>query len=188
MPRPLYQCTETESYPGGGGYTGNEPVHDTYYTYDPAGVLVTVTRVGGSSWTAAGGLHDGRHHQYQPVLLWSDTRGGGGGLYPGSGTLVFDDFEMSKTIVDPTHQPGDTTLTNDPYSNPWPFDWVDKDFNVVLSNPRLDPFESTNVSPPRLDTPFSTARVRIVSGAGLGSDPNQNSGRSILRQLLRRCV
>ena len=48
MPLPLYQCTETESFPGGGGYSGNEAVHNTYYTYDPAGVLVTVTRVGGA--------------------------------------------------------------------------------------------------------------------------------------------
>ncbi len=44
----------------------------------------------------------------------------------------------------------------------------------MLSNPRLDSFETTNVSPPRLDTAFSTARVRIMSMAGLGSDPLQN--------------
>ncbi len=56
----------------------------------------------------------------------------------------------------------------------WPADWKDKDFNVVLSNPRLDSFETTNVSPPRLDTPFSTATVRIMSMAGLGEDKFQN--------------
>ena len=52
---------------------------------------------------------------------------------------------------------------------------MDKEFSVVLSNPRLDTFETTNVSPPRLDTPFATATVCIMSMAGLGEDPLQNS-------------
>lgn len=177
MPAPLYQCTETESLPGGGGFAGNEPVHDTYYTYDPGGVLVTVTRVGGSS---------GRLLVDYTTADITNTSGfafgpmpavGGVDYTPASGTLVFDDFEMSKTIVIPITVLrtfyGSTNSVNDPL-HPWPASWVDKDFLVVLSNPRLDSFETTNVSPPRLDTPFATATVRIMSGAGLGEDPDED--------------
>ena len=66
---------------------------------------------------------------------------------------------------------------------------ADKDFNIVLSNPRLDPYETTNVSPPRLDAPNSTAVVRILSMAGLGEDPNQNTWTAKLRRLpLTMCI
>src|SRR5439155_18395648 len=44
MPLPLYQCTQLESFPA-----TSETAHDSYYQFDPAGVLVTVTRVGGSA-------------------------------------------------------------------------------------------------------------------------------------------
>src|ERR1035437_3065748 len=177
MPAPLYQCTETESLPGGGGFAGNEPVHDTYYTYDPGGVLVTVTRVGGSSgrllvdYTTAD-ITNTSGFAFGPI-----SAVGGVDYTPASGTLVFDDFEMSKTIVIPITVLrtfyGSTNSVNDPL-HPWPASWVDKDFLVVLSNPRLDSLETTNVSPPRLDTPFATATVRIMSGAGLGEDPDED--------------
>ena len=37
------------------------------------------------------------------------------------------------------------------------------EFGVVLSNPRLDPFESSDVSPPRVDPVFNTALVEILN-------------------------
>lgn len=177
MPPPMYQCTEWESLRGL-GYPGGETMHDTYYQYDPEGVLVTVTRVAGSRGRL---LVD-----YATADITNATIGGmfsvaaaeaGVDYKPISGTLVFDDFEMSKTLVIPilTKTGGSVHSTNNPYDGMWPTDWVDKDFQVVLSNPRLDAFETTNVSPPRLDTPFSTATVRILSMAGLGQDPDQNS-------------
>ena len=182
MPPPLYQCTETESLPGGGGYPGNASVHDSYYTFDPGGVLVTVTRVAGSSgrlwvdYTTADITNSlasilGPFQAPLPAV-------GGTDYTPISGTLVFDDFEMSKTLVIPIN-PNTRfygTTTNNPNDTPtgWNTNWVDHDFQVILSNPRLDPYETTNVSPPRLDAPFATATVRIMSGAGLGSDPDEN--------------
>ncbi len=37
------------------------------------------------------------------------------------------------------------------------------EFGVVLSNPRLDPYESSDVSPPRVDPVFNTALVEILN-------------------------
>ena len=140
MPPPLYQCTETESYPGGGGYSGNEAVHNTYYTYDPAGVLVTVTRVGGAcgrllvDYTTADIITDTNMFSFGPIPAVAEVD-----YTPVSGTLVFDDFEMSKTIVIPISPSGGGRYfsTNSAWSSFWPWH-VDKDFNVVLSNARLD--------------------------------------------------
>ena len=174
MPAPLYQCTESESLPGGGGYPGNATVYNSYYVFDPGGVLVTVTRLAGSSgrlwvdYTTADGTNSTGFGPLPAVAGVDYT--------PVSGTLVFDDFEMSKTIVIPiigTFFYG--TYTNDPTSPFWSPTFYDHDFQIILSNPRLDPLETTDVSPPRLDTPFAAATVRIMSGAGLGSDPNENS-------------
>ena len=165
MPQPLYQCTEWETLYGL-GYTGGETMHDTYYVYDPGGVLVTVTRVAGSSGRL---LVD--------YATQDDTAVAGVNYTPVSGTLVFDDFEMSKTIVIPIIPTSFYSYsTNNPNDNPslWPARWMDTEFSVVLSNPRLDTFETTNVSPPRLDTPFATATVCIMSMAGLGQNPAQN--------------
>jgi uncharacterized repeat protein (TIGR01451 family)/uncharacterized delta-60 repeat protein len=185
MPRPLYQCTEWESLRGL-GYPGGETMHDTYYQYDPEGVLVTVTRVAGSrgrllvDYTTADLTNTLIGGIYQAV-----SAVGGVDYTPISGTLVFDDFEMSKTLVIPilttgqiynsTNNPYDTVLIPGEINSLWNPSWIDKDFSVILSNPRLDAHETKNVSPPRLDTPFSTATVRILSMAGLGTDPDQNS-------------
>ncbi len=176
MPMPLYQCTENESLPGGGGYSGNESVHDSYYTYDPGGVLVTVTRVAGSSGRMFVDYTTADITNTNAFVIGPLSAVGGVDYTPVSGTLVFDDFEMSKTIVIPITPQGSYESTNNPDDSPsmWPTNWADKDFNIVLSNPRLDQYESTNVSPPRLDAPFATARVRIMSGAGLGQDPDEN--------------
>ena len=183
MPAPLYQCTEWESL-FGLGYSGGETMHDTYYQYDPEGLLVTVTRVAGSRGRL---LVDYATADITNTVIGANTLSaavGGVDYAPISGTLVFDDFEMSKTLVIPILTTGrNYCSTNNPFDrvvNPgvvdsvWNPSWIDKDFKVVLSNPRLDAFETTNVSPPRLDTPFSTATVRILSMAGLGSDPDQN--------------
>ncbi len=179
MPAPLYQCTEWESKPyGAGGDDRAVSLHHSYYVYEPNGVLVTVTRLAGScgrllvDYTTA----DITNATANTNLFSSRPISAVGGVdyTPVSGTLVFDDFEMSKTIVIPITPGYSYCSTNNPSDGMWPTDWVDKDFQVLLSNPRLDSFESTNVSPPRLDTPFSTARVRIMSMAGLGGDPLQN--------------
>ena len=68
---------------------------------------------------------------------------------PVSGTLTFDDFEMSKTILIPVIDDSGTVQHN-------------RDFGVVLFNPQRDPSESTLVSQPRLDAIDSQALVRIL--------------------------
>jgi uncharacterized repeat protein (TIGR01451 family)/uncharacterized delta-60 repeat protein len=177
MPLPLYQCTTYET-PEDGCVYGTESTYGTCYTYHPPGVLVTVTRVAGScgrlwvDYTTADISSSGAAAFTAPVPATA-----GVDYAPASGTLVFDDFEMTKRIVIPiTPFGGMYTSTNNPQDHPtgWPVDQVDHDFQVILSNPRLDPYETTNVPPPRLDTPFATATVRIMSSAGLGSDPDQN--------------
>src|SRR2546425_1057836 len=67
-----------------------------------------------------------------------------------SGTLVFDEFEMSKTLVIEIIPPFFINFS--------------RDFGVVLSNPRLDPGESpADLPPPRVLQPFATAIVRILA-------------------------
>src|ERR1039457_2219864 len=104
----LYQCAETEGtglstlHRQQGPYTGFEPdtTLDAYYTYDVQGLLVTVTRVAGSSgrvsvdYTTVNGNTN--------ILTNGDAPARAGVDYmPVAGTLIFDDFEMSKTIVIP---------------------------------------------------------------------------------------
>ena len=69
--------------------------------------------------------------------------------YPVSGTLVFDDYEMSKTILIEIIDDGGVAQPN-------------RDFKVVLSNPRPDPVESPAVSAPRVDPIFGTVLCRIL--------------------------
>ncbi|HWW00693.1 MAG TPA: Calx-beta domain-containing protein [Candidatus Acidoferrum sp.] len=140
-PVPLYMCSEAESLPDW------ESTHDSYYRFDPEGVLVTVTRVAGSS---------GR--MFVDYATRDGTAVAGFDYKPISGTLVFDDFEMSKTLV--------IAMGNS-------LSFSSRDFSVVLSNPRPAPLESPNVSPPRLDAPFATATVRIQSLENPQSDPDQ---------------
>ncbi len=102
MPQPLYQCTEWESQPyGTGGDDGSVSLHHSYYVYEPPGVLLTVTRVAGScgrllvDYTTAD-ITNTSGFAFGPIPAV-----GGVDYTPVSGTLVFDDFEMSKTIVIP---------------------------------------------------------------------------------------
>src|SRR5882724_46331 len=139
---PLYQCSEWDSFPD------NDSVAFTYYRFHPPGVLVTITRVAGSS---------GR------MLVDYTTQDGtavaGTDYIPASGTLVFDDFEMSKTIVVPIV---------------FQISLFQRDFSVVLSNPRLDPVESPfDLPPPRIDAPLALADVRILPVGAPVDDPDQ---------------
>ena len=97
-----------------------------------------------------------------------------GNYAPVSGTLVFDDFEMSKTILIPVYPSIDSIgygsnplyytnvykLTGNGYQYVTSYSpqlvetentTSNSEFGVVLSNPRLDPYESSDVSPPRVN-------------------------------------
>jgi uncharacterized delta-60 repeat protein/uncharacterized repeat protein (TIGR01451 family) len=156
---PMVQCSDMESI------LGNESTFYSYYTFDPLGVQVTVTRVAGSvgrvmvDYTT----QDGTAFAQQDYL-------------PVSGTLVFDDFEMSKTIVIQTVYPHIGTL-----SPPGVGDVPFRDFSVVLSNPRLDPFEdNVSLPQPKIDQILGVLKVRILSSSALGNDskefPDPKSG------------
>src|ERR1019366_1780599 len=109
-----------------------------------------------------------------------------GDYKPVGGTLVFDDFEMSKTILIPVNRSSSSIgygsnpiyytnvykLTGSGYqfvTNYFPSllsamnTSSNSEFGVVLSNPRLDPYESGGVSPPRVDPTFNTALVEILN-------------------------
>jgi len=183
-PMLLYQCAETE---GGGlngidilGGQGVESTHriigpvvagdyDTtfhaYYYYDVSGLLVTVTRVAGATgrvmvdYATQDGSTNIINNGDVPALGYvtniysfgstSFTNITTQDYVPASGTLVFNDFEMSKTIVIPIV---------DDEGIPQP----NRDFMVVLSNPRRDPTESPNVSAPRVDSIFGKVLCRIL--------------------------
>ena len=114
-----------------------------------------------------------------------------GNYTPISGTLVFDDFEMSKTLLisvnpsssiisyasNPLYITNVYKLTANGYvlvTNTLPTlvstvqNTQNSEFGLVLSNPRLDPYESGFVSPPRVDPSFNTALVEILN---TGADP-----------------
>jgi uncharacterized delta-60 repeat protein len=176
----LYQTSETESQlPEGTSIAGNSTIL-TYYNYNAPGVLVTVTRVAGSTGRAMVNYTtiDGTN---LPVVSPNDMPAFGevttnfvtGTNFMGnavtntvvatadytavSGTLVFDDFEMSKTILIPIINRGRVAG-----------DQANRVFGIQLSSPTLDPLESADVSQPRVDATFSTAMVRILN---VNADP-----------------
>jgi len=147
----LYQCAETESDrreigPVNAGQY-NTTFH-SYYSYNVPGLLVTVTRVAGSSGRVAVDYAtvDGNASVITngdlPALQFQDYT-------PVSGTLVFDDFEMSKTILIPIADDFGLSRQN-------------RDFTVALSNSRRDPLESPSVSTPRVDSVFGQVLCRIL--------------------------
>ena len=150
-PMLLYQCSETETSRrisgavNAGEYDGTI---GTYWDYDAPGLLVTVTRVAGSSgrmavdYTTMDG--DASVTTNGDLAAVADTD-----YYPVSGTLVFDDYEMSKTILI-------QIIDDDGVAQP------NRDFKVVLSNPRPDPAESPDVSAPRVDPIFNQVVCRIL--------------------------
>ena len=155
---PLYQTAQTESLLPNGTYNDANSTILTYYQYNVPGLLVTVTRVAGSAGRA--------WVDYQtvdgtglPVLPYGDMPALAGTDYQGvTNTLVFDDYEMSKTILIPIINAGASGsggTTNN------------TDFGVLLSNARLDPNESGAVAP-RVDPSFSLALVKILN---VNADP-----------------
>ncbi len=106
---------------------------------------------------------------------------------PVSGRLVFDDFEMSKTILLPINRNGGylsnprlitnvvsmvngkTTYTPVAPSlsqNPFPSSQnslYNAVFGVVITNVELDPLEASDVAPPRVDPLFGEAEVKILN-------------------------
>ena len=155
---PIYQAAQTESLPSGGYANDANSTFLTYYQYNQPGVLVTVTRTAGSSgraWvdyqtvdgTVLGGLVSPNDW---PAVSNVD-------YVPVSGTLVFDDYEMSKTILVPmsTNWSQSTFQSN-------------AVFAVQLSNPRLDPAQPPAVSTPRVDPYYGLSLIRILN---VNADP-----------------
>ncbi|MGH7951654.1 MAG: Calx-beta domain-containing protein, partial [Limisphaerales bacterium] len=151
-PMLLYPTAETETSRRTEGTIDAaryDTTYNNYETYNVPGVLVTVTRTAGSSGRVAVDF----------TTVNGDTNLINNGDYPAksgkdyvqvTNTLVFDDFEMSKTVLIPILDDGGASQPN-------------RDFTVVLSNPRLvDPSESSSVSPPRVDADFGEAMVRIL--------------------------
>jgi len=158
---PLYQTASTESLPPSGLFVDQNSVVLTYYPYNAPGALVTVTRVAGSSGrcTINYSTEDGTNLVAQGTSLPpNDVPGVANVDYtPVHGTLVFDDYEMSKTIMIPiigaNSRNGQVPINN--IQNVY--------FGLVLSNAQLDPYEGANVSQPRLDPTFSTAMIKILN-------------------------
>ncbi len=156
-PMLMYQCSENETLRDWNGVVGIDPLNTTIHTtyrYDVPGVLVTVTRVAGSSgrmtvdYRTKDGL-DGSTAQ----LANGDIAALAGTDYQSvSGTLTFNDFEMSKTILIRINPVGE-----------WNVSSPNRDFTVVLSNPQLDGNEWPDAVPqPRLDSTYYHALVRIL--------------------------
>ena len=165
-PMLLYECSETES---SRRTTGNvdanqfETTFHSYYGYDVPGLLVTVTRVAGASGRIAVDYAtvDGSTN----LITNGDNPAVGGLDYsPVSGTLIFDDFEMSKTIMIPIY---------DDYGQARP----NRDFMINLSNPRVDSADASLVSAPRLDTIYARAMCRILD---CDIDPNGPSSSQVV--------
>lgn len=182
----LYQVAETESTDRGGKEPNRPTTVRTSYPFEVNGLLVTITRVAGSSgrmqvgYTTMDGTNISDHYRVDPnsgtvvpdgvsIPLQGDAPAVGGfdagsDYTPVSGVLTFDDFEMSKTILIPIRD----------HSGPQP----NRDFAVVLFAAQRDPGESPLVSSPRLDPIFSQALVRILDadidprGPAYGPDPN----------------
>lgn len=104
------------------------------------GARVTVTRVGGSCGRAM-----------VDVTTTDDSAIGGthySASYSNATPLVFDDWEMSKSIIIPVYwRSREHTNTT---------------FSVSLSNPRLDPLESPAIQPPVLDLFHRKQTVTIL--------------------------
>lgn len=144
---PLYQAASCE----GEGFAEATMVHEYYNFYHfAAGAVVTVTRVAGSSGRM---LVNFDTTTPPAVFSTNDIAAVEGTDYTGvHTTLVFDDFEMSKTVVIPITGlgfGGGTGTSN-------------KAFGVVLSSPMPAPAESSDVSAPRVDPFLGSAYVRLL--------------------------
>lgn len=154
---PLYQTAQTESQPPSG--TGNDANSTvlTYYQYNAPGTLVTVTRTAGSTGRVMVDYNTVDGTDFSTLPPNDQPATAGVDYQPVSGTLIFDDYEMSKTILIPI-------LSRDAnFFGGTPFDQSNRVFGVTLSNPRPDPYEVSDLAPPRLDSVFSTAMVKILN-------------------------
>lgn len=157
---PQYQAASTESVSPNGTANDLNSVVLTYYPYNAPGVLVTVTRVAGSSGrcTVNYSTEDGIDLAALGPLPANDLPGVANVDYtPVSGTLVFDDYEMSKTILVPIR--GTVTRNGQSIQN----NLANVYFGLVLTNAQLDPNEYGDVSQPRVDPTFGTAMVKILN-------------------------
>jgi uncharacterized delta-60 repeat protein len=156
VPMLMYQVSETESVAPKqqGGFR---------VTHDISGALITITRVGGSSGRmtvnyATADIGTNSYLYTNGFLLNGDLPAAAGLDYvQQSGTLTFDDFEMSKTISVPIFNT-QFLLNGKPITLARP----NRDFLIFLSNPVADPAESSDVAPPRVDPTYSGALVRIL--------------------------
>ncbi len=171
----LYQTAETESEPVDGTDNAGNSTVLTYYGYNALGALVTVTRVAGSTGRATVDYTtvDGADLPAGSIAP-NDTPGVAGIDYtPVSGTLVFDDFEMSKTILIPINYLGGGIVRGGGGIG-FGGDQTNRVFGIKLiddggnTSPVLDPLEAADVSQPRVDKTFSTAMVRILN---VNADP-----------------
>ena len=166
-----------------GGVKGSAAYNTTVklnnnYTFDVPGALVKVTRVGGSSgrvqvgYTTMSITNDpylvstttpvnNNNNFYNPVTYLNNgdlVAVANTDYTPVSGTLTFDDSEMSKTIFVPILYGGGSGAAAG-----------NADFLVVLTNATLDVAESSDVQPPRIDNTFNQIMVRILNP---NIDPN----------------
>lgn len=172
----LYQCADTESVQplsllGPGNYNANDEdtmFANTYYSPNVAGLLVTITRVAGSSgrvsvdYRTVDGVASMITNGDIPAIAGTDYQAV-------QGTLIFDDFEMSKQIYIPIYNGRSGSIVNGSFAaggNP------NRDFTVVLSNPQRDPQESPDVSAPRVDSIFGQVDCRILDTSIDPREPN----------------
>lgn len=140
-PAPLYTVSEYDSFG-----TESASTVQTYYNFRVPGMLVTVTRLAGSSGRM---LVDYATQDVTNTITGDIPAVSGVDYIPVTGTLVFDDYEMTKRFYVNVLPSFPQVQTN-------------RNFAVVLSNARPDPGESPDVSPPRLDGGSSRALVRIL--------------------------
>ncbi|HTR40225.1 MAG TPA: Calx-beta domain-containing protein, partial [Pseudomonadales bacterium] len=157
---PLYQAASTESaVPAGNNGNDYISVISSYYPYNAQGVLVTVTRVAGSSGrcTVDYSTVDGTNLMALGTMPQNDLPGVQNVDYtPVHGQLVFDNYEMSKTILVPILG---ANSRNGPVVN----NFQNVYFGMVLSNAQLDANEFGDLSQPRVDPTFSTAMIKVLN-------------------------
>jgi uncharacterized delta-60 repeat protein len=150
----LYTAAETETsrrWQGTVDATKYATTMRTYYTYNVPGVLVTITRSAGSSGRVLVSYTtvDGNTN----MLANGDLPAKAGVDYMAvSGTLVFNDYEMSKSVLIPI-------IDNQP---PTPIYRKNRDFTVAITSVVQDSLESSDVSTPRVDPIYYQALVRIL--------------------------
>jgi uncharacterized delta-60 repeat protein len=177
-PMLLYQAAATESV--GVTTTGSDAIRYTSFN-NANGVLVTVTRVAGSTGKVSVD-YTTVDLSTNPAMMGTDTFLTNGDLpavagvdyVAQSGTLTFDDNEMSKTILIPVINYDPVNARGIPVPRP------NRDFGIQLiddggaTSPLVDSAESVAVPPPRVDPMFSTAVVRILD---VNSDPRAITSR-----------